>query len=256
MRTMSRLPDLLIRNRATPGRQMRAEANADGSSTLYLYDTIVSSQAEADWWGGVAADTVVKEIRGMAGGAIAVRINSPGGDVFGGRAIEQALRDHPGPVTVHVDGIAASIASVIAMAGSEIRMGAGAMMMIHKAWTIGIGNSEDFLSTAALLEKIDGTIAQTYATRAGGKVADFADMMSAETWLTAEEAVAAGLATAIDEGQPKALIAWDVSAYANAPQPSAKQQPPAEKPDENKAARDQSREQRVRMLQHLESIGI
>jgi ATP-dependent Clp protease, protease subunit len=188
---------------------------ADGEKTLYLYDFVVSTNAEAGFWGGVSAEDLVPQIRALGTDTLAIRINSPGGDVFGGQAIAQALRDHKGKVVAYIDGDAASIASVIAVAADEVVMAQGAMIMIHNSSTLMWGNRNDMLETAALLEKIDGVIAQGYAQKTKKDAAEYAPLMDAETWYTAEEAVAAGLADRISV-RVKAQIEWDLSAYKNA----------------------------------------
>lgn len=208
----NRLLNLLARN------AKRGEFRAEGN-TIYLYDVIVSSKEEAAWFGGVDAETFVQTLKGMEGD-VALRINSPGGDVFAARAMAQAIREHDGKVTAHVDGYAASAASFVTSVADETVMGPGSMLMIHKAWSIALGNSDDFMATAGLLEKIDGTIVETYdaaAQRRGKEGADFAELMSAETWLTGAEAIELGLADAIADSGPKAKAQWDLSAYDNAP---------------------------------------
>lgn len=209
---LSKLHCLLAHNRGKG--QFRAEGN-----TIYVYDVIVASEADAAWFGGVAAETFVQQLKGMAGD-VAVRVNSPGGDVFAGRAMAAAIREHAGQVTVHVDGYAASAASFLTSAADRTVMAAGSMIMIHKAWTLALGNADDFMATAALLDKIDGSIAETYAAtakRRGVDPADFPALMAAETWFTPAEAIAAGLADAVAEDGPKARLDWDLSAYEHAP---------------------------------------
>jgi ATP-dependent protease ClpP protease subunit len=193
----------------------RGSFRAEGD-TLYIYDVIVASDDDAEWIGGVSAETIVKQIRAMTG-PIILRINSPGGDVFAARAIQAAMEAHDGEIVAHVDGYAASAASLIAVAADRCVMASGAFMMIHKAWTIGMGNADDMLASAELLEKIDGTLAETYAAKSGGEAAAFADMMRAETWFTAQEAVDAKLADEITAKAPKAQAAWDLTAYGTAP---------------------------------------
>lgn len=210
----NKLLNLLARN------ARRGEFRAEGN-TLYVYDVIVSSKADAEWFGGVDAETFVQTLKGMSGD-VTIRVNSPGGDVFGGRAMAQAIRDHDGAVTVHVDGYAASAASFLTAAADKVVMAQGSFQMIHNAWTVAMGNKGDFLATAELLEKIDGSIADSYVIAAGkrGKEADaaaFAALMDKETWLTAAEAIDLGLADEVAETAVKAAVRWDVSAYECAP---------------------------------------
>ncbi len=218
----------LIRANAGRGQPFRAEGNR-----LIIYDAIVASDRAAEWLGGISAETVARQIRSMSGD-LELRINSPGGDVFAARAIEAAMREHPGKITAYVDGVAASAASLLAVSAAETVMGPGAMMMIHEAWTIALGNKGDFLSTAALLEKIDASIVETYQAKAGGKPDQWAAEMAAETWYTAAEAVKAGLADRVAEDKPVAAqAAWDLGVYdhAPAPAPEAPAAPPEPEPE-------------------------
>lgn len=200
----------------------RAEAASDtGEATLYLYDVIVSD----DYWGGVSALTLAKELAALRDAStIHLRINSPGGDVFAGRAMEQAIREHPANIIAHVDGFAASAASYVALAANEVAISPGGMFMIHKAWTIGWGNSDDLLKTAALLEQIDESLVKTYADATGQDADQLRQWMADETWMTADESVDRGFADRIagdstsDAGASAVAGGWDVSAYAAAPE--------------------------------------
>lgn len=154
---------------------------------------------------------------------IDLRINSPGGSVFDGMAIMNALRRHSARVDVTVDGLAASAASFIAMAGDHIVMNRGSELMVHDAWGFAQGDAKTMRETAAALEKTSASIADVYAKRAGGKSSEWRDVMLAETWFTAEEAVVAGLA---DEwvDAPAAKNHFDLSRFehrgrADAPAP-------------------------------------
>jgi len=197
----------------------RGSFRAEGNR-LAVYDVIVSSDANAAWLGGVSAEAFARELRAMTGD-VELRINSPGGDVFAARAMAQAMREHPGKVTAYVDGVAASAASLLAVSAAETVMAPGSMMMIHEAWTIALGNKGDFLATAALLEKIDASIVETYQAKAGGEPAQWAALMAAETWYTAAEAVQAKLADRVSEAKPAAAqAAWDLGVYDNAPAPA------------------------------------
>lgn len=211
----NKLFQLLARNREAG--TFRAEVVGD-EATIYLYDVIVASDAEAEWWGGCSAESFVKQLRAITAGTINIRINSPGGDVFAARAMEQAMREHPANIVAHVDGYAASAASLITVAADKAIMAPGSFMMIHKAWTFAIGNADDLLKTADLLEKVDTSIAGSYAAKAGNDE-DFAALMAAETWFTAEETVAIGLADEVADAAVKAQKQpkWDMSAYEAAP---------------------------------------
>jgi ATP-dependent protease ClpP protease subunit len=140
-----------------------------------------------DWMGMVSAPMVKDALKRMEGAPVRVVLNSPGGDAFEGVAIYNLLREYPGKVTVHVLGLAASAASVIAMAGDRIEMGEAAFLMIHSAWGMVVGNKKDMQQVASLLDQIDTAIAEVYARRSGQKVADVMTMMEAETWLAKEE---------------------------------------------------------------------
>lgn len=163
------------------------------------------------------AEVFIKDFNAITAPTIHLRINSPGGDVFDARAIATAITQHKSNVVAHVDGLAASAASYIAIAADEVEMAPGSFLMIHKAWTFAFGNSEDLLSTAALLEKIDGSLAADYAKKTGKSNAQIEEWMSAETWFTAEEAVAEGFAGKVSEDDEAVDNTWDLSVFAHAP---------------------------------------
>lgn len=217
----NRLFDFFMANRK------RGEFRAEGeSNTIYLYDVIVGSKAEAEWWGGVDAETFTKTLLSMTG-PVSLRINSPGGDVFAARAMAQAIRDYPDEVTAYVDGYAASAASFITSVADRTVMADGSFLMIHECWTFTVGNKRDHAAGAELLGKIDVSIVETYRAAAEGRgkePADFEALVNAETWLTADEAIELGLADEKSTGGAKAS-AWDLSAYGRAP---ATPPPPAE----------------------------
>ena len=202
---------------AGKGAAFKAEAN-----TIYIYDVIVGSDFEAEYFGGVAPRPFIDALKGMSGD-VHLRINSPGGDVFGANAMAQAMREYKGgQIIAHVDGVAASAASVLAVTANQTVMAPGSLLMIHNAWTIAGGDRHDFTDTASLLEKVDGMLAETYAKKAGRTAAEFAAMMDAETWFTPQEALDTALATSIaDDNQPAAKAAWDLSIFAKAPQAAA-----------------------------------
>lgn len=192
------------------------EFRAEGS-TIWLYDVIASDDDEANWFGGISPRQFIAALSATTG-PVTIRINSPGGSVFGAQAMVAAMRAHGEPITAQIDSLAASAASVIASEAAVTVMAPGAMMMIHKAWGMAIGNEADMRDTAELLSKIDGQIAETYARRSEGSVDDYLAMMSAETWFTAQEAVDAKLADSIlTENNQRPKAQWDLSAYAKAP---------------------------------------
>jgi ATP-dependent Clp protease, protease subunit len=152
----------------------------------------------AGLWDGISAKEFAQELAGLGDvEEINLCINSPGGDVADGFAIYNTLNRHSARIIVDVDGLAASIASVIAMAGDEIRMAENASLMIHDPWTIAMGDAEELRRAASILDTLQGQIAGVYAARTGQSLAAIKRMMSAETWMTAEEARAAGFCTAV-----------------------------------------------------------
>ena len=185
-------------------------------ATLYIYDAIVSDDITASYCGGVSAESLVPQIRAVKGGTLRIRINSPGGDVFAAQAIVSAIRDTKAKVIAHIDGFAASAATVIATAAHTVEISDGALYMIHCGWTMALGNASDMRETANLLDKVDATIVSQYAKRTGKTPEQIKALMDAETWMDATECVANGFADAISEAVD-AKAQWDLSAYANAP---------------------------------------
>lgn len=137
-------------------------------------------------------------IKSQLEGDVTVRINSPGGDVFEGFAIYNLLKQHEGKVTVYIDGLAASAASIIAMAGDIVHMPETAMMMIHDPWTIAVGDAADMQKTAELLSAIKDSIVPAYTEKTGMPADEVAAMMAAETWLTGAQAISMGFASDIE----------------------------------------------------------
>jgi ATP-dependent protease ClpP protease subunit len=184
----------------------------------------VSIYDEIGGW-GITAKEFVQNLMSQDADEIVVHVNSPGGDVFDGVAIYNALRMHSAPVTVIVEGMAASAASFIAQAGDEVIMLQGSMMMIHDASALAWGDEATMLETAEVLGKISNNIADIYAQRAGGKATVWRDIMREEMWYTADEAVSAKLADRVnDDDDAKATDKWDLSVYnysgrADAPDP-------------------------------------
>lgn len=195
-------------------------------ATVHIYNDI---GGEA---GGLGAQDFIRDLGAVRAKTIDLRLNSRGGDVFEGIAIHNALREHAAQVHVTVDGVAASIASVIAMAGDRITMATGAQMMIHEGYTGMIGNAADMTRAANLLNKTSDTIAAFYSRRAGGTIAQWRERMQAETWYDAAEAVQVGLADEVAPALMRTRNTWDLSVFnfagrAHAPAPKLTTAPSA-----------------------------
>jgi ATP-dependent protease ClpP protease subunit len=174
--------------------------SVEGSGTEIYIEGAISSE---EWWGDEATPSQLREeLKAISGNKITVVINSGGGDVWAGLAMYNALRELEAEVVVRVDGLAASIASVIAMAGDKVIMSPGSMMMIHKASAWAGGNSDDLEKVIEMLETVEQSIVPIYADRTGLSREEVQEMMNAETWLSAEDAVEKGFA---DEVAKKAV---------------------------------------------------
>ena len=180
--------------------EFKAAADGEQVAEIYIYD-------EIGFW-GISASDFVRNLMMISAASIDVHINSPGGDVFDGISIYNALRAHPAKITCYVDGIAASAASFIALAGDKCIMAETAMMMIHKAWGLTIGNEDDHLDQAIVLGKIDDQLASIYAAKTGKTPAECKSLMKAETWMTGKEAVDMGFCDEIsnDLANPSASV--------------------------------------------------
>ncbi len=137
------------------------------------------------------------QLRAIGDRPVEVQVNSPGGDMFEGIAIFNVLREHPKDVTVKVMGMAASAASIIAMAGDRIEIGAASFLMIHNCWVLAIGNRHDMRETSEWLEPFDQAMVDLYAARTGQKPADVAKWMDAETYMSGSQAIERGFADAL-----------------------------------------------------------
>lgn len=173
-------------------------SNAAGSddAQLYIYGPIGG-------WFGVTAEDFVQDLADVGANTLTVRINSNGGDAFEGITIMNLLRNHPATVNVVVDGLAASAGSLIAMGGDSLAMAPGSQLMIHRALASVYGNVQDMRETIDILTKLDSSLAAIYQARAGGDLAAWESAMAIETWYSADEAVAAGLADHITEPPSK-----------------------------------------------------
>lgn len=171
---------------------LRAVAYDD--NVITMFDTIGE-----DFWtgGGITAKKVTSQLRAIGDRAVEVHINSPGGDMFEGIAIFNVLREHPQPVTIKVMGYAASAASIIAMAGDRIEIGAASFLMIHNCWVVAVGNRHDMAETAEWLAPFDQAMVDLYVARSGQKASDVAKWMDAETFMSGSQAIERGFAEAL-----------------------------------------------------------
>lgn len=195
-------------------RPLKARISAQaGVTRVDVYDDI----GEGGWFSeGLTAKSFTNQLASVTG-PLEVHINSGGGDVWDGISIKNAIESHKGPVTTVVDGIAASIASVIAQAGTERVMMPGSMMMIHEAFTVAAGNAAELAKTSATLDEVSANLAGLYARSAGGTAEDWRAAMKEETWYTAEQAVEAGLADRVGDGDAMLPAGLDVAAFAEVP---------------------------------------
>lgn len=196
-------PQIDVRSYVSPQALERWDSSikaADDSDdrTISIYDVIGE-----DWWtgGGFTAKRMSAALRSMGKGPVTVAVNSPGGDMFEGIAMYSMLKEHPGEVTVKVMGLAASAASVIAMAGDHVQIARPAFLMIHNCWTIGIGNRHDFALLSEQLAPFDAAMADVYAARTGESVEAMGKLMDRESWI--------GGSAAVDQGFADSLLSSD-----------------------------------------------
>jgi ATP-dependent Clp protease, protease subunit len=161
------------------------------ANVIPMYDVI-----GRDYWsgGGITVESVSEALDRFGGADVEIHINSPGGDMFEGIGIYNRLHQYPGKITVKVFGLAASAASIIAMAGDEILMGPASFIMIHNCWVVGVGNRHDFRETADFLEPFDAAMVGVYAARTGSDPTEIAAWMDAETYMGGELAKSRGFA--------------------------------------------------------------
>jgi ATP-dependent protease ClpP protease subunit len=166
------------------------KAANSNDNTISIFDVIGS-----DYWGdGVTANRIAGALRSMSGEDVTVSINSPGGDMFEGLAIYNQLREYSGKVTVKVLGLAASAASIIAMAGDEVQIGRGAFLMIHNCWVYTMGNRHDLARAAQDMEPFDRAMQDIYSARSGLDASSVSEMMDNETYIGGNDAVEKGFA--------------------------------------------------------------
>ena len=235
--------------------KFNAKENSD-EGELLLYGDI----SDSTWWGDEITPKNFKEELDSLGDikTLNVYINSGGGDVFAGQAIYSMLKRHSATVNVYVDGLAASIASIIAMAGDNVKMPKNAMLMVHNPWSFGMGNANDFRKLADDLDKVRESMISVYEDKTGMGKESIVELMDAETWMTAEEAIEFGFADEIEEEKQVAAslnnrifaingLKVDITKYKNLQVGKIQFEDPI--PSENKI-----KEQPVDMAEHKERI--
>ena len=220
---MSKTLQLFLDNAARKKQPMNMVRNASEAS-LYIYDVIDS------YWGVSAAGVIAAINQAGDSEVLHVFINSPGGDVFEGRAIMAALARFNGKTVAHIDSLCASAATSIALACTEVEMSAGAFFMIHNASGMAWGDKTAMRETADLLEKIEGSIVADYTTKTGKDVDQVVAWMNDETWFSADEALEHGFIDRITAAPVKTSNSWNLAAYAKAPA-ALTAQSPAPAPD-------------------------
>lgn len=211
-----------------------------GTASVFIFDEIGGSA-------GVDANELVRDLEAITAPEIKVRINSPGGSMFDSIAISNALRHHSSRVTTYVDGIAASGASIIAVAGDEVVMMPGSQMMIHDAGMMQDGNAEDMRAASVFLDRQSDVVAGVYQVKGGGDAADWRELMQAETWMFAREAVTLGLADRVFDKKTDPAVpaedlltrSFDMSQFRYAGRPAAPDPTRGRQPRETRQARTQ-----------------
>ena len=200
------------------------QVNAKGANAeILIYDNIGADP----WFGGGVTAKMISEALAEAGKKpLTVRINSGGGSVFEGANIYNLLAQYPAHKTVVVDGLAASIASIIAMAGDTIQMGELSWFMIHSPWSYCVGDAETMQAEADKLRDFGADMAKTYAKRTGASDKTVAEWMTGENWFNPEQAIEAGLATEVVAAQQiAACVSFERFGYKQVPKAVLEAQP-------------------------------
>jgi len=181
--------------------------NEDGTRTLTLNGTI----AEESWFEDDVTPRMFRDELNAGTGDVVIWINSPGGDCVAASQIYTMLMDYKGHITVKIDGIAASAASVIAMAGTEVLMAPTSLLMIHNPLTVAIGDCEEMQKAIAMLDEVKESIINAYELKTGMSRAKLAHLMDAETWMNANKAIELGFADGVLEDEKKQTMRDDVT---------------------------------------------
>ncbi len=209
---MNKILQLYLDNSARTKRPLNLVRNS-AEATMYIYDVIDS------YW-GVSAAGVIDALAQVADAEVLhIYINSPGGDIFEGRAIMAAISRFKGKTIAHIDSLCASAATSIALSCDEVEMSAGSFFMIHNASSMAWGDKNVMRDTADLLEQIEGSIVGDYTTKTGKDAEQVVAWMNEETWFNADQALAEGFIDRIAASpvKPSASNAWNLAAFAKAP---------------------------------------
>ena len=174
---------------------MKFETNADAG-------TITMRGGIGDFENHISANDFLDALTEHSGADVTIHMDSEGGSVTDGLSMYNAICQYSGKVTVHIDSIAASIATVVAAAADKVIINSTGRMMVHRAWTVSMGNCKDFMSMASIMEQMDADIAATYAARSSSSQEEWIEIMDKETWFSAKEALAIGLVDEINEIKP------------------------------------------------------
>lgn len=240
---MKNFIQLLLDNSARTKQPVNLVRN-ESEATLYIYDVI-------DPYWGIGAKGVIEALAGAEGAeTLHLRINSPGGDVFEARAIIEAIKRFGGKTVAHIDSLAASAATSIALAADEVEIAEGAFFMIHNASGGVWGDKNAMRDTADLLEKVEGAIVADYTGKTGKEEQQIIDWMNAETWFSASEAIESGFVDRL-ASTSKAKNTWNLAAFAKAPQALLKVEEPKQEdpPVDPNPAMTVSNSNRLKLIQ-------
>lgn len=215
----------------------------DSVADVYIYDEIS--------WFGVSADQFVKDLQEIEADTIRLHLNTPGGSIFDGIAIYNALKQHKAKVESYIEGLAASSGSIVALAGDKVYMAENAFYMIHEPWVLTVGDSAELRKTAGLLDKISGVMVNTYMKVSGKDEKQIKEWLQAETWFTAEEAKEAGFVDEITD-EIEADASHDLSVYDNVPGKLVNDFEKHSQPEKEKVAANKTRQIRESMRMRLE----
>ena len=208
---MSKLLQMLVANANNKSSQLKIVAEADKrEATAYVYGAIGG-------WYDVDPEAFVREIAALDVDVIHLRINTPGGEVFGARAMANALRGHKARVIAYIDGLSASAGSFLMLCADEIEIAEGAFVMIHRASGGLWGTAADHRAEADLLDKLDESQIDSFMAKAGGEREQWRARIDAETWFNADEAIAIGLVDRKAGSGDAAKASWNLTGYANVP---------------------------------------